>query len=78
MNPCGRCDGTGFLNLHQIPDTYIDGLGYGGDWHGRVLDWMSRNTSDVQVCDCCGNGESWHSNFPGHHDDDCTEILGCL
>jgi alpha-glucuronidase len=22
--------------------------------------------SDVQVCDCCGNGEEWYGE-PGHH-----------
>ncbi len=36
---CTRCDGTGFLNLHQIPDSELyyrtkDGQGVSGVSHG--------------------------------------------
>jgi hypothetical protein len=33
----------------------------------NVLEWIKSNTDhDVQVCDCCGNGESWYGD-PGYH-----------
>ena len=59
---CTRCDGTGYLNLHQIPE----------DWWGltepEMYLWVQSpdNTTDVQVCDCCGDGEEWYGQ-PGHH-----------
>ncbi len=61
---CTRCDGTGFLNLHQIPDSEL----YYLDSPEAIAEWMERNQdNDVQVCDCCGNGES-HYGTPGEHD----------
>ena len=48
---CTRCDGTGFLNLHQIPDSEL----YYLDSPEAIAEWMERNQdNDVQVCDCCG------------------------
>ena len=59
--PCTRCDGTGFLNTHQLPDD-VDG--YDQD---SVLRWMKENEGhDVQICDCCGDGEGWYG-IPGEH-----------
>lgn len=77
MFSCGRCSGTGFLNFEQIPDSEIEAMSGEGDWHDRVIEWIERNTSDVQVCDCCGNGESWKSDCPGYHDDD-ESVIECL
>ena len=58
---CTRCEGTGFLNTHQLPDS-IDG--YDTD---AVLKWMKENEDhDVQICDCCGDGEGWYGT-PGEH-----------
>lgn len=59
---CTRCDGTGFLNTHQLPD----GVGDGGV--ERIQLWLAEATEphDVTVCDCCGNGETWHGT-PGEH-----------
>jgi len=61
---CARCEGTGFLNLHQIvPPIYVDAEG-GCD---AVLEWIKTHSDhDVQVCDCCGDGEVWHGE-PGEH-----------
>lgn len=57
---CTRCDGSGFLNLHQCPEEI----------HGdieKVLLWIKDNTEhNVSVCDCCGNCESWYGT-PGEH-----------
>jgi hypothetical protein len=62
---CTRCDGTGFLNLHQIPDSEL----YHLDSPEAIAEWMERNQdNDVQVCDCCGNGEDWYGT-PGEHDE---------
>lgn len=63
---CTRCDGTGFLNLEQLPSDFY-GKGFEGD-RERVLAWMdtSEYDNDVQVCDCCGDGDAWHG-IPGEH-----------
>ena len=58
---CTRCDNTGFLNLDQIGDCvdYMD--------TEDILRWIrSREGHDVQVCDCCGDGEEWYG-VPGEH-----------
>jgi hypothetical protein len=84
---CTRCQGTGFLNLHQVPNQVLEEFEKTGE-HGVILDWieeMKRGRErlgcschisppcpgcdylhDVQVCDCCGNGEDWHGE-PGNH-----------
>lgn len=60
--PCTRCDGTGFLNTHQLPD-YVDGYD-----QGQVTVWIKTvaHKHDVKVCDCCGDGEDWYGT-PGEH-----------
>lgn len=62
---CTRCDGSGFLNLHQIPDSAL------AETEGnieKIMAWITAQTEphDVQVCDCCGNGELWYGT-PGEH-----------
>lgn len=59
---CTRCEGTGFLNLDQInEDPIVD------EDHESILKWLEKNTdNDVQVCDCCGDGEEWYGE-PGEH-----------
>ena len=63
---CTRCDGTGFLNLHQVDDetfTFFDEVGA----VSIILDWIKKNTDhDVSVCDCCGDGDVWYGT-PGEH-----------
>jgi len=63
---CNPCDGTGFKNLHQIPESELEVMS--GDLVTLVPQWMARQTEphDVQVCDCCGDGESWYGT-PGEH-----------
>jgi hypothetical protein len=58
---CTRCYGSGYLNTHQPPDSLdVDDL-------EAVRKWMDENADhDVQVCDCCGDGESWYGR-PGAH-----------
>jgi hypothetical protein len=61
MLTCTRCEGTGFINLHQSPDGLRD--------HGAeaVLAWIAANPdTDCSVCDCCGNKEAWYGT-PGEH-----------
>ena len=58
---CTRCENSGFLNLHQIEDP-IDLTS-----EDAILQWITANPdSDVQVCDCCGDGEGWYG-VPGEH-----------
>ena len=58
---CTRCEGTGFLNLHQLPDENQP------DGQDEILEWIDSNDDhDVTVCDCCGDGEIWYGE-PGAH-----------
>jgi len=58
---CTRCDGSGFLNLWQIPGDVPS------DDHDVVVGWIAATKGhDVAVCDCCGDGEGWHGT-PGEH-----------
>jgi hypothetical protein len=60
---CNVCGGTGFKNLHQIPESEI---GDGSIEH--VQKWIASQTEphDVCVCDCCGDGDIWYGE-PGQH-----------
>ncbi|MCP4569070.1 MAG: hypothetical protein GY841_15965 [FCB group bacterium] len=65
---CTRCEGTGFLNVNQY--TEITGIDFYelADPHATILEWMKGDfwDHDVQVCDCCGDGEDWYGT-PGEH-----------
>lgn len=64
---CTRCEGSGFLNLFQIPDEEMSKFNRSADIHEDILRWIeTHNDHDVQVCDCCGNGETWYG-LPGEH-----------
>ena len=60
MTVCTRCEGSGFINTHQIPEGFQS--------QEQVLQWVAKQTEphDVSVCDCCGNGEEWYGE-PGSH-----------
>lgn len=62
MKTCTRCEGAGFLNLEQAPDEIANGN------CEIILGWIVGKGagSDVQVCDCCGNGQEWYGE-PGQH-----------
>jgi len=63
---CTRCSGTGFLNLHQVDDETLKRFNETGN-HDIIEDWIDTHlTNDVQICDCCGNGETWYG-IPGEH-----------
>lgn len=53
---CTRCEGTGFLNLHQAPADVVAALDDPQEGPGQLLVWMSKHEGehDVAVCDCCG------------------------
>ncbi len=61
---CTRCE-YGWLNLHQIPEDerfFLDSPEAVGEWWER----NQHKEHDVQVCDCCGDGEDWY-DVPGEH-----------
>ena len=64
---CTRCENTGFLNLDQI-DSDIYGQDVPDTSDGDAIRrWIaSHDDHDVQVCDCCGDGEIWYG-IPGEH-----------
>lgn len=66
MTICTRCQNTGFMNLHQIPETDLSAMN--DDLVNKVPEWIKAQTepNDVQVCDCCGDGEVWYG-VPGEH-----------
>ena len=56
---CTRCDGYGFINYDErLPDEKIE--------LEDTLKWISENETDMRICDCCGDGESWYGD-PGCH-----------
>ena len=58
---CTRCSGTGFLNAGTIPANILDLS------TEDILTWMNNTPeTDVTVCACSGNGETWHGE-PGQH-----------
>jgi len=62
---CTRCDGSGFLNLDQYEN--ITGKNPDDLNENQMLEWIEKNADhDIQVCDCCGNGENWYG-IPGEH-----------
>ena len=67
---CTRCDGTGFINLHQIPELEHDAIESSSDPVKITLEWIEKHENhDVSVCDCCGDGEGWYHDEPGTHED---------
>ena len=65
---CTRCQGSGFLNTDQLPEELaklLDELGP-EDFLNHTTRYLESEDNDVQVCDCCGDGESWH-DVPGEH-----------
>jgi hypothetical protein len=63
---CTRCEGTGFLNLHQVDDATLKRFDETGD-HDFIRAWIDDNEDhDVSVCDCCGDGTCWYG-IPGEH-----------
>lgn len=62
---CTRCESTGFLNVHQLPEAELKKLDDGD--LDAILKWIAENKGhDVQVCDCCGDGDDWYGE-PGAH-----------
>lgn len=58
---CTRCGGTGFLNVEQLPDDIAN------QDADAILKWCNEHDGhDVQVCDCCGDGNGWYGE-PGRH-----------
>lgn len=61
---CTRCDSSGFLNLHQIPDDEMYEIDCDLD---LIQKWIEEHDDhDVQICDCCGDGDDWYGD-PGEH-----------
>lgn len=61
---CTRCEGTGYLNTDQIPEMAIPD--FSAEEIGK---WVAVQTEphDVQVCDCCGDGDTAWYGTPGEH-----------
>lgn len=63
---CTRCEGSGFLNIHQVDEQVLLKFDESGD-HQIIINWINENTEhDVSVCDCCGDMENWYGE-PGWH-----------
>ena len=61
MSGCGPCEGTGFMNLGEVPHEVVDrGM-------EAILKWMTAHPdSNVGICTCCGDGDGWYGE-PGYH-----------
>lgn len=67
MTTCTRCQTTGFINLEQIDESTIDDI----ESNDCILKWIADNDDhDVQVCDCCGDGEYWYGEPGSHYSND--------
>lgn len=65
---CTRCDGTGFINLHQVDEPTLKEFDRTRDV-AVISMWVIKHRPtgcDVAVCDCCGDTESWYGE-PGEH-----------
>ncbi|MEE8289757.1 MAG: hypothetical protein V3R25_10135 [Nitrosomonadaceae bacterium] len=59
---CTRCQGTGFLNNDQLPESVTS-----TDSVEEIAKWcMDNEGHDVEICDCCADGENWHG-IAGEH-----------
>ena len=64
---CNHCQGTGFLNIDQVEEDLEITINPENLNHDAVLEWIVKaKDHDVQVCDCCGDGEDWYGT-PGEH-----------
>ena len=64
---CTRCENSGFLNLGQIDEAVLKIADESPGFHAFILAWIENHSEhDVQVCDCCGDGEDWYG-IPGEH-----------
>ena len=62
---CTRCENSGFLNVEQLPYDILECDP--SNFHETARAWIAANAEhDVQVCDCCGDGEGWYGT-PGEH-----------
>ena len=70
---CTRCEGTGFLNFNQFASLPC-GMPpeYDAEYDTEIILCMIKDLDlagiehDIQVCDCCGDGDSWY-DIPGEH-----------
>jgi len=65
---CTRCEGTGYLNTHQLNETMEKALNVLGPelFLEKYKGFVKSNKNDVQVCDCCGDSALWYG-IPGEH-----------
>ena len=67
---CTRCSGTGFLNIEQVDGETLKIFEESGN-EQIILNWIVITPDhDVQVCDCCGNGEVWYGMRGEHYNHD--------
>lgn len=74
---CTRCNGTGFLNIDAVDDETLLQYDTSGD-ETVILAFITANPdTNVCMCDCCSDGDSWY-NIPGEHDwDNPQDPKGC-
>ena len=64
---CTRCGGSGFLNIEQVIEDDWEMMVLSSPGDEKILKWIkTHDNHDVQVCDCCGDGDEWHG-VPGEH-----------
>lgn len=49
---CTRCDGTGFLNLEQVPEDVLARFEAAGD-HDIILDWIAEQAARMAGAGGC-------------------------
>jgi hypothetical protein len=66
---CTRCEGTGFLNLHQIADELAQFTCAELTFQFVQKFIEDHPDHDVTICDCCGDEGGWYGE-PGQHYND--------
>lgn len=73
---CTRCENSGFLNLHLVPEVILEEFDKSGE-PDIVLDWMKHGgDNDVSVCDCCGNKDDWYGVRGEHYNSEDPQGRG--
>jgi hypothetical protein len=61
---CNVCEGSGFINLHQL-EGYSDPPEMEAT---EILKWLeTHDDNDISVCRCCGDGYGWYGARGRHY-----------
>lgn len=61
---CNHCEGSGFVNLHQL-DGYSDPPELDAE---KIIEWLkTHEDTDIAMCPCCSDGSEWYGARGWHY-----------